>query len=274
MYTYLLSHCWQYFGGVPSSGLLAHTGVLLVELPVFRDACLWSHHSVCCCSCAISQLGGSSSSSVRVVLVAQSCLTLWDPMDCGPPGSSVHGIFQARILEWIAILFSRGSSWPRDQTWVSCIAGRFFTIWATGEVRFLNFQSSFAPYKRPLQFLRSFIRKLAWNHAFLHSKCLVNKTFQKPVTLAPSLLPINNLGPLLPHVTAGKTSQGGRRSCKKMGWHQTDASSELWAPGSQPLSMGEVCTRSYCISELSREEVLSLFERGSATFKLAKRLGI
>ena len=56
-------------------------------------------------------------------LVAQSCLTLWDPMDCCPPGSPVHGIFQARILEWFAISFSRGSSWPRDQTQVSCITG-------------------------------------------------------------------------------------------------------------------------------------------------------
>ena len=50
-----------------------------------------------------------------------------------PPGSSVHGILQARILEWVAILFSSGSSWPRDQTRVSCIAGEFFTIWATRE---------------------------------------------------------------------------------------------------------------------------------------------
>ena len=52
-------------------------------------------------------------------------------MDCSPPDSSVHGILQARILEWVAIPFSRGSSQPRDQTWVSCIAGRFFTNWAT-----------------------------------------------------------------------------------------------------------------------------------------------
>ena len=58
------------------------------------------------------------------VWVAQLCLTLCDPMDCSPPASSVHGIFQARILEWIAFSFSRGSSWPRDQTRVSCIAGR------------------------------------------------------------------------------------------------------------------------------------------------------
>ena len=52
---------------------------------------------------------------------------LCDPKDCSLPGSSVHEIFQARILEWLAISFSRGSSWPRDQTQVSCIAGGFFT---------------------------------------------------------------------------------------------------------------------------------------------------
>ena len=61
------------------------------------------------------------------VLVAQACLTLCDPMDCSLPGSSDHGIFQARILEWVAISFSRGSSQPRDPTQVSCTAGRFFT---------------------------------------------------------------------------------------------------------------------------------------------------
>ena len=49
------------------------------------------------------------------------------PMDCTPPGPSVHGILQARILEWVAISFSRGSSQPRNQTWVSCVAGRFLT---------------------------------------------------------------------------------------------------------------------------------------------------
>ena len=52
-------------------------------------------------------------------------------MDYSPPGSSVHWIFQARILEWLAISFSRGSSWPRDQTPVSHIAGRFFIVWST-----------------------------------------------------------------------------------------------------------------------------------------------
>ena len=65
--------------------------------------------------------------------VTQSCPTLCDPMDCSLPGSSVHGIFEARTLEWVAISFSRGSSRPRDWTWVSRIVGRLFTVWATRE---------------------------------------------------------------------------------------------------------------------------------------------
>ena len=60
--------------------------------------------------------------------IAQSCLTLCDPMDCSPPGSSIHGISKARVLEWVAISFSRGSSQPRDRTWMSHIAGRCFTV--------------------------------------------------------------------------------------------------------------------------------------------------
>ena len=63
----------------------------------------------------------------------QSCLTLCDPMDGSPPGSPVPGILQARTLEWVAISFSKGFSQPRDQTQVSCIAGRFFTACVTPE---------------------------------------------------------------------------------------------------------------------------------------------
>ena len=69
------------------------------------------------------------------VLVTQSCLTLCDHMDYSLPGSSVRGILQARILEWVAISFTRGSSRPRLHTWVSCIAGSFFTVWATREAQ-------------------------------------------------------------------------------------------------------------------------------------------
>ena len=56
-------------------------------------------------------------------------------MDFSHPGSSVHGISLTRILEWVTIAFSRGSSWPKDRTWVSCSAGRFFSIWATREAQ-------------------------------------------------------------------------------------------------------------------------------------------
>ena len=63
-------------------------------------------------------------------LVAQSCPALCNPMDCSLPHSSVHGILQARILEWVAIHFSKGSSWPRDRTQVSHTAVSFFTVWA------------------------------------------------------------------------------------------------------------------------------------------------
>ena len=66
-------------------------------------------------------------------LAALSHPTLCDPMDCSPSGSFVHGILQARIVEWVAMPSSRGSSQPRDQTHVSSIAGRFFIIWATRE---------------------------------------------------------------------------------------------------------------------------------------------
>ena len=79
---------------------------------------LAQHHSV-------------SKQSNKWAKVTQSCLTLCDIMDHSPPDSSVHGIFQARIWEWFAIPFSRGSSCHRDGTQVSCIVGRFFTIWTT-----------------------------------------------------------------------------------------------------------------------------------------------
>ena len=61
------------------------------------------------------------------VLATQSCLTFYDPMDCGSLGFSVHGILQATISEWVAIPFSKGSYQPRDRIWVSHIASRFFT---------------------------------------------------------------------------------------------------------------------------------------------------
>ena len=75
--------------------------------------------------------------------VSQSCPTLCEPMDCSPPDSSVHWISQARILEWVALPFSRGSSWPRDQTWVSCSAGGLLTVWATSEAHLDHYLALF-----------------------------------------------------------------------------------------------------------------------------------
>ena len=77
----------------------------------------------------------------HLCLVTQSCPTLCDPMDYSPPGSSVHGISQARILEWVAISISKGSSLPRDRTWVS-FSGRFFANWATREASISLFSVS------------------------------------------------------------------------------------------------------------------------------------
>ena len=84
----------------------------------------------------------SPSISCVLCVVTQSCLTLWNPTDCSPPGSSVHGILQARILEWVAMPSSRGSSQPSDQTQVSHIAGRFFTIWATKGLQVNNSETT------------------------------------------------------------------------------------------------------------------------------------
>ena len=96
------------------------------------------------CTAGITRAGPWWSSEVKVT---QSCVTFCYPMDCRTTGSCVHGILQARLLEWVAISFSRGSSWPRDWNLVSCIAGRFFTIWATREAQ----DSSMAPNAFALQ---------------------------------------------------------------------------------------------------------------------------
>ena len=83
--------------------------------------------------------------------VAQSCPTLCDPMDCSLPGSSFHGIFQARVLEWVAISFSRRSSRSRDRIQVSHIVGRHFTVWATREVNFATTCTIYISWNSPGQ---------------------------------------------------------------------------------------------------------------------------
>ena len=78
---------------------------------------------VLCIECCLT--AALASTHCCYVLISKSCPTLCDCMDCSPPGSSIHGILQARILGWVAIPFSRGSSQPTDRTWVFCIAGIF-----------------------------------------------------------------------------------------------------------------------------------------------------
>ena len=82
-------------------GLKSHIWVLLQELPSAEVFCIEDESGLCTCVRAKS---------------LQSCPTLWNPLDCNPPGSSVHGILQTRILEWVAIPFSWGSCWPRGWT--------------------------------------------------------------------------------------------------------------------------------------------------------------
>ena len=123
----------------------------LMTPSVFLDSCsrgLWTWGG------RVEGLGGRQAGAGRLAALNHTCLVcmlnrfscvrLCDPIDCSPPASSVHGILQARILEWVAIPFSRGSSWSRDQTWVSCIAGRILTMWAAREaLTLLQFKNGY-----------------------------------------------------------------------------------------------------------------------------------
>ena len=93
---------------------------------------VWSSYNCIFNLCSITYHLSFYDNTVKV-LGTQSVLTPCDPIDCSPWGSSVHRTLRARIPEWVANPFSSGSSQPRDQTQVSCIAGRFFTVWATRE---------------------------------------------------------------------------------------------------------------------------------------------
>ena len=115
-----------------------HPTILLSVVPF--SSCLQS--SPTSGSSPLSQFFASNGQNIIVKVkseseVVQSCPTLCDPMDCSLPGSSVHEILQARILEWIAISFSRESSRPRDRTWVFCFGVRRFNLWATREAKVL-----------------------------------------------------------------------------------------------------------------------------------------
>ena len=113
----------------------AHTQThILAGQPVkWASGAFYPWESRNCCPLEHMFLGENCHIDCAMCLAAQLCLTLCDSVDCSPPGSFVHVILQARMLEWVAVSFSRGSSQHRDQTQVSCNTGRFFTIWATRE---------------------------------------------------------------------------------------------------------------------------------------------
>ena len=107
--------------------------------------------------------------------VAQSCPTLYDPMDCSLSGSSLHGILQARILEWVAISFSRGSPRPRDRTWVSCIPCRCFNLSGHRYCCFYQIRSGPA------------VTDIAWGFAdIFRSPCHLQLNYQVAVALVQS----------------------------------------------------------------------------------------
>jgi len=116
-HTHTYTHTDQRHSLIQKHSVNTYSTSIIFHLFWYVCMCVYIYMCVCVC----------------VLKVTQSCLTLCNPMDYSPPGSSVHGILQARILEWVAIPFSRGSSWCRDQTQVSCTAGGFFTTWATKE---------------------------------------------------------------------------------------------------------------------------------------------
>ena len=126
----LLSHVqlfvtpWTAAGQAPLSFTVSWSSLKLMSIGLV----MLSNHLILCCPLSFCLLP-----EVKWSKVAQLCPTLCDPMDCSLPGFSIYGILQARVLEWVAISFSRGSSRPRDWTRVSRIVGRRCNLWATRE---------------------------------------------------------------------------------------------------------------------------------------------
>ena len=123
------------------------------------------------------------------VFIAQLCPTLCDPMDCSLPAFSAHGISQSRILKWVTIPFSKGSSQPRDGTQVSCTEGRFFTIWTTRETFCIpssvqkctlysvqKFHEN-EIYQDLLPSLYQFLLPFIWENQFLSQICFLEKQY-------------------------------------------------------------------------------------------------
>ena len=112
------------------------------------------------------------------VLVTQSCPTLCDLLDSSPPGSSVHAVLKARTLEWVASPSSRASSWPRDQTLVCHIAGRFFTVWATREAPIPHVKKEILPVIKD-KFRKHFVGEIYISCRWIWRRMKVEKKREK-----------------------------------------------------------------------------------------------
>ena len=151
--------------------------------------------------------------------VAQSYLTLCDPLDCSPQGPSVHGILQARILEWVAIFSSRGSSQARNQAQVSCIGRRILYCWATSEGDDAPFSFLILPVKQPssLSSLQFITLINSDKHRSVQLSCSVVPDSLQPCGLQHTRLPC-------PSSTPGACSN----SCPLSWWcHPTISSSVI-----------------------------------------------
>ena len=168
------------------------------------------------------------------MLVAQSGPTLCDPTDWSPPGSSVHGILLVRILEWVAISFSRSSSLSRNWTQVSCIAGRFFTIWECvggtkiGRLLFFS-RSASLPVRNP--------EALLWSH-------LLPWCFSKTELWGSQSSLQEKWGPASQHWVWRWTETDRKVHWKPPGfwWRFLDWAQEAWGPKKQWHSLpGPLC---------------------------------
>ena len=144
----------------------------------------------------------NESESVKL-LVAQSCPTLCDPMDCSQPDSSVHGILPARILEWVAISSSRGSSRPRNQTHSSCISMSILYHWAASEALYSFQFSSVQSFSRVRLFATPWIAARQASLSITISRSSLELTFMESVMPSSHLIlchPLSLLPPIPPSI--------------------------------------------------------------------------
>ena len=155
------------------------------------------------------------------MLCAQLCLTLCDLMDCSPPGSSVHGIFQARILEWVVVSYSRGSSLPRNWTWVSgmsyigrwilyhccSVAKSSLTLWGLMDCSMPGFPILHCP----LEFAQTHVDWVRWSYLTISSSVA-------PFSSYPQSFPASGAFPVSWFFTSGGQSIGASASATVFQW--------------------------------------------------------